>query len=851
MAETLEDLFVRPDYDDSRIEVTFTAPAGCSRADWEVLDEDEIVCRGSSATEPGADIFLAASLPGFKPWHVCSPHLYTLRLKLKVDGGAVEVSQEFGMRKIHVADNTLYVNNEKFYVKGYIRGREAHDHPNLEGLPLEEYYAKNIRMAKRYGFNFFRFHSEIPPEECFRAANRLGIFIHVEMRKYFGKYQKERMTMTEEGQLLSPDDWAEMVRKLRNHPSLMVYCMGNEIDHPGKNPHCRQMYELTKKLDPTRLFLDTCSRGEFDRKGVDLDVQHMSYFFPFGHSCDMFNDTQNWLIYGSCKDLPLVDQNDEDASTFKLMRRIPSPRPVLAHEVCHYSGLRDLAALDEKFARTGADKPWWLDELKKLVKLKGHEKNYPLLLEASNRFQFLCWKLGLEAARRSRVVSGFHFLQLADTERYENANGVIDCFDDAKGVDEKAFLRFNGDTVLLADLPRRTFFEKEALKIPVAISHYSFEIAGKADFTFQIQSADGNGPAIRGRLEDFDLNERGRRELCRLDLRLPEVEKPQALTLELKLTAQDGSYTIENSWNLWLYPNRPEELPALEATIDLGEVHPAARYPQIANRGSLERPEQLVIAHHFSEDILRHLENGGDVLMLYRVPATRDRKVRARQEEYYLPATWDRFKGVIWDRGHNCGAIIRASHALDGFPHDGFLNLQFHALVNDCDKIILDDFPAPVAPIMEGVDKATRDRFDVYNFKLSELQPAYTMRKFGYLFELKVGAGRLFVSGLNFTGLNQNVPETCAMFESLLRYVTSAAFQPAAQLSSEALAEYLRDKGKGPIVKERRMTQYWQLDEEPLESKRYWQEALDYLDDKPLVGDLWIKQHQEDKLKQE
>ena len=45
------------------------------------------------------------------------------------------------------------------------------------------------------------------------------------------------------------------------------------------------------------------------------------------------------------------------------------------------------------------------DELKKLVKLKGHEKTYPLLREASTRFQFLCWKLGLEAARRSKLLS--------------------------------------------------------------------------------------------------------------------------------------------------------------------------------------------------------------------------------------------------------------------------------------------------------------------------------------------------------------------------------------------------------------------------------------------------------------
>ena len=149
---------------------------------------------------------------------------------------------------------------------------------------------------------------------------------------------------------------------------------------------------------------------------------------------------------------------------------------------------------------------------------------------------------------------------------------------------------------------------------------------------------------------------------------------------------------------------------------------------------------------------------------------------------------------------------------------------------------------------MEGVDKASRDRFDVFTYGLSELQPAYTMRKFAYLFELRVGSGRLFVSGFNFTGLNQGDPATCAMFESIVRYVTSDAFQPAATIAVEDLKRYLREKGATPIIKERRMTQYWQLDEEPLESKQYWQESIEYLDDEPLAEDAWLKQSQEAKL---
>ncbi len=841
MDHPLADLFVQPDYDRSRAIVSFTAPDGCEGVEWEVLDGRKRVDSGSAKTASNKPARFEAALPDFKPWNVNTPHLYKLSLTLKVKGKRVKVAQPFGMRRIQATPEGLFVNNERFLVRGFIRGREAHDHPNLEKLPLKEYYVKNIRAAKAHGFNFIRFHSVIPPTECFEAADELGIFIHIEMRKYYGKYQKERKTMMFEGDLLNEAEWSDMVRQLRNHPSLMVYCMGNEIDHPGRNPRCAQIYELTRQLDPTRLFIDTCSRGEFDRKAVDFDVQFMSYFFPFGKDYGMFENTQNWLIYGSCTELPLIDQDREDNPTYRLTRVIPTPRPVVAHEICHYIALRDLDALETKFAKFKAEKPWWIAELRKLVALKGLEKDYPLMFEASRRFQLIGWKLGIEGARRSRLLSGFHFLQFSDTDRYENSNGVVDCFDDPQGIDREKFLQFNGDTVLLADLPRRTFFEGEKLVIPVLLSHFSAEIKGEAQFQFSLKSKSGPAVDITGKLGRMDLNERGRRELCRITINLPRIERPEALELTCRLEGMAGAERIENCYDLWLYPDRPESLPAMKATVALDEVNLRSRYPQIESRGSLEKPEQLLIANRFNAQVIRHLADGGDVLMLYRVPETRDRRDRnAPREEYYLPATWDRFKTVIWDRGHNCGAFLRKSKALEGFPHDGFMDLQFQGLVNDCDKVSLDDFPIALEPIMQGVDKPTRDRFDVYSYGLRELMPAYTLRKFAYLCELRVGKGRLLVSGLNFTGVSSRLPEACALFESLLRYVTSGDFKPKTKISPEALEKYLREKGKAPRIRERRMTQYWQLDEEPLESKKYWKESLEYIGEKVVMEDqVW------------
>jgi hypothetical protein len=825
--DVLPDLFVIPDIARSTVEVRFTAPPGCNSADWRILDDGGPVASGTVRTTVGKQASFTAELPGAKLWNVHSPHLYRLEILWSGEGGEIRTAETFGMRQIATDGGTILVNEQPFLLRGYIRGREAHDHPNLLGLPPAEYYARNIRMAKEYGFNFVRFHSQVPPEECFAQADRLGIFIHVELRTYFGIYQKERAGLDDKGELIDLDEWRAMILRLRNHPSLMVYCIGNEIRHPGANPRVEEIARVAKELDPTRLFIDTCAHGEFDRTYVDIDVQHMTYFYPFGKDYDMFENTRNWLIYGSCKDLPMVSPPLGAPAEARVTRSLAPSRPIIAHEVCHYVALRDMDKLDRKFAAAGATRPWWIDELRKLVDAKGLAGDYARMRDASKRFQMIGWKLGIEGARRSRILGGFHFLQLSDTERYENSNGIVDCFDDPTGVDPAAFAKFNSDTAILADLPRRTFFEGEKLSVPVIASHFSPEIAGEGDFAFTLASA-GGAVNISGGLDRIDMDRRGRREICRIEIDLPATDAARAMKLECRLTGREGGWRVVNDWNLWVYPDRPAELAFPPCRVDLEEVEPRRRYPQLADAAGAAAPK-LLIAHRFDEGVFEHLSAGGDVLMLYRVAETRDRRTPAGKEKFYLPATWDRFKGVVWDRGTNLGAFMRPGEALAGFPNDGLVDMQFHSLIDDADKLCLDDFPVPVEPIMQGVDKASRDRFDVFTFKLSELQAGWTMRKFAYLFELRVGAGRLLVSGFNLTGIDRRDPGACAMFESLVRYVSSDAFAPAAEMSPAALRDYLLAKGAAPRVKERMMTQYWQLNDAPLESAQYWLDAEAYI----------------------
>ena len=335
----------------------------------------------------------------------------------------------------------------------------------------------------------------------------------------------------------------------------------------------------------------------------------MGYFAPFGRNYSMFDTTSNWAIFGSVDEKPMAD--GEPGAMIK--RELPVNFPVSGHEVGHYIVHRDIDALKKKFAKSPVDEPWWLDELIKLRKIKGLTKDYPKLIEASERYQFVWHKQVFESIRKSPILGGFHFLQLADTELYENANGLIDCFDDIKSnVSPAAFRKFNSDAVLVADLPRRTFFEDEKLTIPIWLSNCSHKLKGVGVLKWELSGA---GVVLKGALEKLDV-EYGLKKAATLEVVLPRSEKPRALKLGLELKV--GRTAVSNSWDLWLYPNRPETLKIKSADVRLHDINLAKRYPQITGR----KNEKLLITDRFDSAVFKQLEAGKDVLMLYRIPET-------------------------------------------------------------------------------------------------------------------------------------------------------------------------------------------------------------------------------------
>ena len=737
-------------------------------------------------------------------WSVSEPNLYTFEVKVVYTDGTEESKRgRFGFRTLSTSGKSVCLNGKPLFVRGYIRGTTAHDHSNLTNLCEYEFYKKNIAAAKKFGFNLVRFHSVVPSEAFFEAADELGLLVHIELRPPHDIYNNLEEMPATGGVVVSKDFLESVVRTLYNHPSLAVYCIGNEIKNAGAGV-VQETRALLDSLDGTRLFIDTCAWGRNNRPFIDLDIQHLSYYFPFGKRSEMYDDTDHLLVVGTDESTPLTVEGSGCAAVRKLSFNVP----LLAHEVCHYTALRDFYALKQKFVLSGKPCPWWVDEEIKMIESKGCASAFPAMYRASKHFQKGCWKTAFEAMRKSKLLGGFHFLQFADTDVYENSNGVVDCFDDENGVSPEEFCRFNGDRVILADLGSRIFAEGEQITVPLHFSNLGEDGVSLADLKFVLETENGESVATVT-MKNIDVSSKGLYPIAAVRLALPTVHASRRLRIRVWLLSGGKEYAY-NDWDIWAFAQTEKR--------------------SYADFIHYEKGDCVVTAD--PERALEKLGEGKRVCLVYRTDFTRHRKFDGmKSPKYAFKASWNRFKPVIWDRGTNFGGLCDgALLSKHGFTGDTFYDFHLGTISEDCDKIILDDFPVQVDKIIAGIDKSSRDRFDAYRdaYNLPELMYDRTLRDFGYLFSLGVGKGKLLVCGLNLTALDWGEPSSKAMAQFILNYMQSEDFAPKSSISVDELRAYMAQCACKP-VKERTMTEFWALDDAPVESAEFWRKTKEYL----------------------
>lgn len=248
----------------------------------EVFDGEKKV-----AEAKGNDVNI--EIPEVKLWDADHPFLYTVKASVGKD----TVCERFGVRQV-VCDKGLFVNGKKVLLKG---GCVHSDN----GLVGSESYRKSeyrrVKILKDAGFNAIRCSHNPASKHLLDACDELGLYVMDEGWDmwFHHKTKGDYATWWRE---YHDEDLKNMVDRDFNHPSVIMYSIGNEVSEPAKPEGVKvigEMVDLLHSLDRNRLvtggfnlmIITNASKGKaiYDEEGgLNQDSSQLN-----GMNSTMFN----------------------------------------------------------------------------------------------------------------------------------------------------------------------------------------------------------------------------------------------------------------------------------------------------------------------------------------------------------------------------------------------------------------------------------------------------------------------------------------------------------------------------------------------------------------------------------
>lgn len=197
------------------------------------------------------------SLEDAKLWSPDSPYLYTAEVTLYDNEGNIadQIKESFGVRTIEIVPQKgLLVNGKKVLLKGYA------NHHTLGALGAAAYpraIEKRLKLMKEFGMNHIRTSHNPYSEDFLKLCDKYGILVVDELYdKWLTQYAGGRV----EWESLWQKDIPEWVKRDRNHPSVILWSLGNELQQYSNLPFndwgvtaYKLQKELLHRYDDTRL----------------------------------------------------------------------------------------------------------------------------------------------------------------------------------------------------------------------------------------------------------------------------------------------------------------------------------------------------------------------------------------------------------------------------------------------------------------------------------------------------------------------------------------------------------------------------------------------------------------------
>ncbi len=203
------------------------------------VDVDGVVGEGTS---------FDLTIPNAKLWSDETPNLYTAKV-CAAEGDCIEVT--FGIRQITWDNKGLYINGKETLLRG---GCVHHDNGILGAASFPESEERRVRILKENGFNAIRSAHNPASKAMIEACDKYGMYV---MDETFDMWYNRKNTYDYGCDF---EEWWEkditaMIDRDYNHPSVILYSIGNEVGEPAEAKgleYGRKMVKLCHELDATR-----------------------------------------------------------------------------------------------------------------------------------------------------------------------------------------------------------------------------------------------------------------------------------------------------------------------------------------------------------------------------------------------------------------------------------------------------------------------------------------------------------------------------------------------------------------------------------------------------------------------
>jgi len=590
-------------------------------------------------------VIINYKIPDPQLWSEFSPALYKLSAVLKEKGKVVDNKQvDFGMREFKTKGTMFEVNGSTVFLRGTT---ECCIFP-LTGYPPADtaYWMRILQVCRDYGLNHMRFHSYCPPEAAFIAADKLGIYFHVEC----SSWANQGTSVGDGGPVdrFIYEEGDRIVREYGNHPSFCMLAYGNEPAGRNQNKFLGDLITYWKAKDNRMVYTSGAGWPIIEENDYNLTSEPRIQHWGEGLKS----------IINSKPPQTMFDFEDF-VSGYEV--------PTVSHEIgqwCVYPDFREI----EQY--TGVLKPSNFEIFRETLEENKMGAQSDDFVSASGKLQALCYKADIEAALRTPGFAGFQMLQLHDFPGQGTALvGILNPFFKSKGyITPEEFRMFCSETVPLARMEKMVYKANEEIKAIIEISHFGSGPLFNSSVLSRLMNSEGE--TIHQQVFVKDTIGTGNCIPVGTYLFDPAgIQKAQKLTLEVSIE----NTPFRNRWDIWVYPSQNE--------VDRGNV---------------------MVTDKLDNNAEKILRSGGSVLLLTYGKVSKDKgaQVAIGFSSIFWNTAWTNNQAP-----HTLGILCDPKHPVFGeFPTEFHSNWQWWDPVTHSQAMIIDGFPDDLKPLIQPID---------------------------------------------------------------------------------------------------------------------------------------------------